>query len=244
MAKLKDMKLDILAFGAHPDDVELGCSGTIAKEVSLGKKVGIIDLTRGELGTRGSVEIRNSESAKASEILGVSVRENLDMRDGFFINDEAHQLKIIQMLRKYRPEIVLCNAIADRHIDHGKGSKLVSDACFLSGLVKIETELNGEKQQAWRPKVVYHYIQWQNIEPDFVVDISGFLDKKMESVLAYGSQFYDPNSNEPVTPIASKNFLDSVKYRAEDFGRLVGVEYAEGFTTERYLAVNSLADLK
>lgn len=238
------MKLDILAFGAHPDDVELGCSGTIAKEVSLGKKVGIIDLTRGELGTRGSVEIRNSESAKASEILGVSVRENLDMRDGFFINDEAHQLKIIQMLRKYRPEIVLCNAIADRHIDHGKGSKLVSDACFLSGLVKIETELNGEKQQAWRPKVVYHYIQWQNIEPDFVVDISGFLDKKMESVLAYGSQFYDPNSNEPVTPIASKNFLDSVKYRAEDFGRLVGVEYAEGFTTERYLAVNSLADLK
>lgn len=244
MAKLKDMKLDILAFGAHPDDVELGCSGTIAKEVSLGKKVGIIDLTRGELGTRGSVEIRNSESAKASEILGVSVRENLDMRDGFFINDEAHQLKIIQMLRKYRPEIVLCNAITDRHIDHGKGSKLVSDACFLSGLVKIETELNGEKQQAWRPKVVYHYIQWQNIEPDFVVDISGFMDQKMQSVLAYGSQFYDPNSNEPVTPIASKNFLDSVKYRAEDFGRLVGVEYAEGFTTERYLAVNSLADLK
>lgn len=238
------MKLDILAFGAHPDDVELGCSGTIAKEVSLGKKVGIIDLTRGELGTRGSVEIRNSESAKASEILGVSVRENLDMRDGFFINDEAHQLKIIQMLRKYRPEIVLCNAIADRHIDHGKGSKLVSDACFLSGLVKIETELNGEKQQAWRPKVVYHYIQWQNIEPDFVVDISGFLDQKMESVLAYGSQFYDPNSKEPVTPITSKTFLDSVKYRAEDLGRLVGVEYAEGFTTERYLAVNSLGDLK
>ena len=148
------------------------------------------------------------------------------------------------MLRKYRPEIVLCNAIADRHIDHGKGSKLVSDACFLSGLVKIETELNGEKQQAWRPKVVYHYIQWQNIEPDFVVDISGFLDKKMESVLAYGSQFYDPNSKEPVTPITSKTFLDSVKYRAEDLGRLVGVAYAEGFTTERYLAVNSLDDLK
>ena len=238
------MKLDILAFGAHPDDVELGCSGTIAKEVSLGKKVGIIDLTRGELGTRGSVEIRNSESAKASEILGVVVRENLDMRDGFFINDEAHQLKIIQMLRKYRPEIVLCNAITDRHIDHGKGSKLVSDACFLSGLVKIETELNGEKQQAWRPKVVYHYIQWQNIEPDFVVDISEFIGKKMESVLAYSSQFYDPNSKEPVSPITSKNFLDSVKYRAQDFGRLVGVEYAEGFTTERYLAVNSLGDLK
>jgi len=238
------MKLDILAFGAHPDDVELGCSGTIAKEVALGKKVGIIDLTRGELGTRGSVEIRNSESAKAAEILGVSIRENLDMRDGFFINDEAHQLKVIQMIRKYQPEIVLCNAITDRHIDHGKGSKLVSDACFLSGLVKIETELNGEKQQAWRPKVVYHYIQWQTIEPDFVVDVSGFMVAKMESVQAYGSQFYDPNSKEPVTPIASKNFLDSIKYRAQDLGRLVGVEYAEGFTTERYVAVNSLADLK
>lgn len=238
------MKLDILAFGAHPDDVELGCSGTIAKEVSLGKKVGIIDLTRGELGTRGSVEIRNSESAKASEILGVVVRENLDMRDGFFVNDETHQLKVIEMIRKYQPEIVLCNAITDRHIDHGKGSKLVSDACFLSGLRQIKTELNGEAQEAWRPKVVYHYIQWQNIEPDFVVDISKFMDKKMESVLAYGSQFYDPKSNEPVTPITSKNFLDSVKYRAEDLGRLVGVEYAEGFTTERYLAVNSLGDLK
>ena len=238
------MKLDILAFGAHPDDVELGCSGTIAKEVSLGKKVGIIDLTRGELGTRGSVEIRNSESAKASEILGVVVRENLDMRDGFFVNDETHQLKVIEMIRKYQPEIVLCNAITDRHIDHGKGSKLVSDACFLSGLRQIKTELNGEAQEAWRPKVVYHYIQWQNIEPDFVVDISEFIGKKMESVLAYGSQFYDPKSNEPVTPITSKNFLDSVKYRAEDLGRLVGVEYAEGFTTERYLAVNSLGDLK
>ena len=238
------MKLDILAFGAHPDDVELGCSGTIAKEVSLGKKVGIIDLTRGELGTRGSVEIRNSESAKASEILGVVVRENLDMRDGFFVNDEAHQLKVIEMIRKYQPEIVLCNAVKDRHIDHGKGSKLVSDACFLSGLRQIKTELNGEAQEAWRPKVVYHYIQWQNIEPDFVVDISEFMDKKMDSVLAYGSQFYDPNSKEPVSPITSKNFLDSVKYRAQDLGRLVGVDYAEGFTTERYLAVNSLGDLK
>ena len=238
------MKLDILAFGAHPDDVELGCSGTIAKEVSLGKKVGIIDLTRGELGTRGSVAIRNEESAKASEILGVTVRRNLDMRDGFFVNDEAHQIKVIELIRKYQPEIVLCNAITDRHIDHGKGSKLVSDACFLSGLRQIKTELNGETQEAWRPKLVYHYIQWQNIEPDFVVDISEFIGKKMESVLAYGSQFYDPNSKEPVSPITSKNFLDSVKYRAQDLGRLVGVEYAEGFTTERYLAVNSLGDLK
>ena len=238
------MKLDILAFGAHPDDVELGCSGTIAKEVSLGKKVGIIDLTRGELGTRGSVAIRNEESAKASEILGVTVRRNLDMRDGFFVNDEAHQIKVIELIRKYQPEIVLCNAITDRHIDHGKGSKLVSDACFLSGLRQIKTELNGEAQEAWRPKVVYHYIQWQNIEPDFVVYISEFINKKMESVLAYGSQFYDPNSKEPVSPITSKNFLDSVKYRAQDLGRLVGVEYAEGFTTERCLAVNSLGDLK
>ena len=238
------MKLDILAFGAHPDDVELGCSGTIAKEIGLGKKVGIVDLTRGEIGTRGSVEIRNSESAKASAILGVIARENLDMRDGFFLNDEAHQLKIIEMIRKYKPEIVLCNAIQDRHIDHGKGSKLVSDACFLSGLIQIKTELNGVQQEAWRPKIVYHYIQWQNIEPDFVVDISDFMDKKMASVLAYASQFYNPNSNEPVSPITSKNFLDSVKYRAQDLGRLVNVTYAEGFTTERYLAVNCLSDLK
>ena len=237
------MKLDILAFGAHPDDVELGCSGTLAKEISLGKKVGIIDLTRGELGTRGSVAIRNSESANASEILGVSVRENLDMRDGFFINDEAHQMKVIEMLRKYRPEIVLCNAIQDRHIDHGKGSKLVSDACFLSGLRRIETIVDGKLQEAWRPKVVYHYIQWENITPDFVVDISGFLEKKMESILAYSSQFYKENTSEPESPITSKNFLDSVKYRAQDLGRIIGTEHGEGFTVERYLAVNSLSDL-
>ena len=237
------MKLDILAFGAHPDDVELGCSGTLAKEISLGKKVGIIDLTRGELGTRGSVAIRNSESANASEILGVSVRENLDMRDGFFINDEAHQMKVIEMLRKYRPEIVLCNAIQDRHIDHGKGSKLVSDACFLSGLRRIETTVDGKLQEAWRPKVVYHYIQWENITPDFVVDISGFLEIKMESILAYSSQFYKENSSEPESPISSKNFLDSVKYRAQDLGRIIGTAHGEGFTVERYLAVNSLSDL-
>lgn len=237
------MKLDILAFGAHPDDVELGCSGTIAKEISLGKKVGIIDLTRGELGTRGSAETRDKEAQEAAKILGVSIRENLGFRDGFFVNDEFHQLEIIKMIRKYQPEIVLCNAIDDRHIDHGKGSKLVSDACFLSGLIKIETQLEGVIQKAWRPKVVYHYIQWKNIEPDFAVDITGFIDTKMGSVLAYGTQFYDPNSKEPVTPITSKNFLDSIKYRAQDLGRLIGVEYAEGFTVERYLAVNSLGDL-
>lgn len=237
------MKLDIVAFGAHPDDVELGCGGTITKEISLGKKVGIIDLTRGELGTRGSVEIRNQESANAAKILGVQVRENLDMRDGFFLNDESHQLEIIKMLRKYKPEIVLCNAIDDRHIDHGKGSQLVSDACFLSGLMKIETELNGEKQEAWRPKLVYHYMQWKNITPDFVVDISGFNEKRIEAILAYSSQFYDPNSDEPETPIASKNFLESLNYRAQDLGRLIGTDYAEGFTVERYLAVNSLGNL-
>ena len=238
------MKLDILCFGAHPDDVELSCSGTILKEIASGKKVGIVDLTRGELGTRGSAEIRDAEAAKAAEILGVSVRENLGFRDVFFVNDEKHQLEVIKMIRKYQPEIVLCNAIDDRHIDHSKGSKLVSDACFLSGLRRIETVLNDEVQNAWRPKQVYHYIQWKNIEPDFVVDISGYMGTKLESVLAYSSQFYDPNSKEPVTPITSKTFLDSIKYRAEDLGRLVGVTHAEGFTTERYLAVNSLADLK
>lgn len=237
------MKLDILAFGAHPDDVELGCSGTLAKEVSLGKKVGIIDLTRGELGTRGSVEIRDAEARLAAEILGISIRENLNMRDGFFVNDEAHQMKIIEMIRKYQPEIVICNAIQDRHVDHGKGSKLVSDACFLSGLRKIETIYDGILQESWRPKVVYHYIQWATIKPDFVVDITGFMDIKVKSILAYSSQFYNENSNEPVTPIATKNFLESVHYRSQDFGRLVGVDYAEGFTTERYLAVNRLSDL-
>ncbi|WP_338378009.1 bacillithiol biosynthesis deacetylase BshB1 [uncultured Flavobacterium sp.] len=238
------MKLDILAFGAHPDDVELGAAGTIAKEVSLGKKVGIIDLTRGELGSRGSAEIRDEEGRKGAEILGVAVRENLRFRDGFFVNDEKHQMEIIKMIRKYRPEIVLCNAIEDRHIDHAKGSNLVSDACFLSGLIKIETFLDGQKQEHWRPKQVYHYMQWKNLEPDFVVDITGFMDKKMDSVLAYSSQFYDPNSKEPITPITSKNFLDSIKYRAQDLGRIVGVDFAEGFTAERYLAINSLSDLK
>ncbi len=237
------MKLDILAFGAHPDDVELGCGATLAKEISLGKKAGIVDLTRGELGTRGSAEIRDEEARKAAEVLGIAVRENLRFRDGFFVNDEAHQLEVIKMIRKYRPEIVLCNAIDDRHIDHGKGSKLVSDACFLSGLRRIETEVDGVAQEAWRPKVVYHYIQWKNITPDFVVDVTGFIDKKVEAILAYGSQFYEPNSNEPTTPIATKNFLDSLHYRSQDLGRLIGTDYAEGFTAERYLAVSSLENL-
>ncbi|HZH69774.1 MAG TPA: bacillithiol biosynthesis deacetylase BshB1 [Flavobacteriaceae bacterium] len=238
------MKLDILAFGAHPDDVELGCGATIAKEISLGKKVGIVDLTRGELGTRGSAEIRDEEASAAAKILGVEVRENLRFRDGFFVNDEAHQMEIIKMLRKYRPEIVLCNAVSDRHIDHAKGSKLVSDACFLSGLRRITTNHDGVEQEAWRPKLVYHYIQWESIEPDFVVDVSEFMDIKIEAVLAYKSQFYDPNSTEPASPIATKNFTESVEYRAKDLGRLIFSDYAEGFTVERYLAVNSLSDLK
>lgn len=237
------MKLDILAFGAHPDDVELGAAATIAKEVSLGKKVGIIDLTQGELGTRGSKELRKTEALRAAKILGVTLRENLKFADGFFVNDKRHQLEVIKLIRKYKPEIVLCNAIEDRHIDHGKGSKLVSDACFLSGLEKIETEFEGEIQKKWRPKLIYHYLQWNNSKPDFVVDISNFMDIKMEAVLAYTSQFYDPNSKESETPISSKNFTDSVNYRAKDLGRLIGVEYAEGFTVERLIAIASLDKL-
>ncbi|WP_420399410.1 bacillithiol biosynthesis deacetylase BshB1 [Flagellimonas sp.] len=236
------MKLDILVFGAHPDDAELGAGGTIAKEVARGKKVGIIDLTRGELGTRGTAEIRDEEAAKAAEILGVAVRENMQFADGFFVNDKSHQMEIIKMVRKYRPDVVLCNAVDDRHIDHAKGSQLVSDACFLSGLVKIDTKMDGDDQwqQPWRPRVVYHFIQWKNLEPDFVVDVSGFIEKKNEAILAYSSQFFDPKSDEPETPISSKNFIDSVTYRARDMGRLVGVGYAEGFNVERFVAVDNL----
>lgn len=237
------MKLDILVFGSHPDDVELSCGATLAKEISLGKKVGIVDLTRGELGTRGTADIRDAEAADAAKILGVTVRENLRFRDGFFTNDEAHQLEVIKMIRKYQPEIVIANAVDDRHIDHGKGSKLVSDASFLSGLRRIETALEGENQEAWRPKLVYHYIQWKNLIPDFVVDVTGFMDIKVASLMAYKSQFYDPDSKEPVTPIATKNFKDSILYRAADLGRLINTEYAEGFTVERYLAVSSLGNL-
>ncbi len=238
------MKLDILAIGAHPDDVELGCGGTIAKEIANGKNVGIIDLTRGELGTRGTAETRDEEAYNAGKILGVKARINLGFADGFFVNDKAHQMEIIKMIRKFQPEIVLCNAVDDRHIDHGKGSKLVSDACFLSGLIKIETYHDDDVQEPWRPKQVYHYIQWKNLEPDFVVDVSDFIDKKQEAVLAYKTQFYNSDSKEPETPISSKNFTDSVIYRSNDLGRLVGVEYAEGFTVERYVAVDSLFDIK
>ena len=240
------MKIDILAFGAHPDDVELSCGGTILKEIHNGKTVGIIDLTKGELGTRGSVQTRAAEASNAASILGVSIRKNLSFSDGFIVNDKAHQLEVIKLIRHYQPEIVLCNAIDDRHIDHGVASKLVSDACFLSGLVKIETKsIASEAIQApWRPKSIYHYIQWKPLDPDFVVDISEQIDQKMEAVLAYSTQFYTPNSQDPETPISSKNFVDSIRYRAADLGRLTAVAYAEGFNVERLPAIDSLFDLK
>jgi len=238
------IKLDILAFGAHPDDVELGCAGTLANEIALGKKVGIIDLTRGELGTRGSAEIRDQEAAEAAKILGISIRENLKLKDGFFQNNEESQRLIIQKIRQYQPEIVLCNAITDRHIDHAKGSQLVSHACFLSGLRKIETFYDHKLQETWRPKQIYHYIQWENIKPDFVVDISLYMDKKLETVFAYKSQFFDNQSKEPSTPIATQNFQESISYRAKDLGRIVGVDYAEGFTVERMIALDNLSKIK
>ena len=238
------MKVDILAFGAHPDDVELGCAGSILSAVASGKSVGVVDLTRGELGTRGSAVIRDEEARNAAEILGVSFRENLKFRDGFFVNDEKHQMEVIKLIRKHQPDIVLCNAIDDRHIDHSKGSDLVSHACFLSGLSKIKTsDREGEEQLEWRPKQVYHYIQWKEIEPNFVVDISPFLEKKMEVIKAYKSQFFDSNSKAPETPISSQNFLNSVRYRAQNLGRLSGVLAAEGFTTERTPVIQSFNNL-
>ena len=240
------MKIDILAIGAHPDDIELGAGGTIAKEIANGKKVGIIDLTRGELGTRGTAETRDAEAEAAKNILGASFRINMGFADGFFVNDRVHQLELIKMLRKFQPDIVLCNALDDRHIDHPKGSSLVSHACFLSGLLKVDTKFDEddmEWQEPWRPSKVYHYIQWKNSEPDFVVDVTGYLEKKLEAVFAYKTQFHKQDSNEPITPISSTNFKDSISYRAQDLGRLIGTEHAEGFNVERYVAVKSLYDL-
>lgn len=237
------MKLDILAFAAHPDDVELSCSGTLMKHIKAGKTVGIVDLTEGELGSRGSVELRHEEAAESSRILGLSVRENLKMRDGFFDLSEENKLKIVEQIRRFRPEIVLANAIEDRHPDHGRASKLVSEACFLAGLRKIETSWNGEPQEAYRPKVVYHYIQDRYVRPDFVIDVTDFVDRKMESIKAFKSQFYDPNSNEPQTPISGEDFIDFLKGRMSEFGRAIGVNYAEGFTVERFAGVDSLFDL-
>ena len=241
---MNDYNIDILAIGAHPDDVELGCSGTIAKEIAEGKKVGILDLTRGELGTRGTAEIRDSEAKSAADILGVSFRENLNFKDGFFINDLNHQLKLIEVIRKYKPSIILCNAIDDRHIDHPKGAKLVVDSCFLSGLKKINTICDGVNQEPWRPKNIYHYIQWKSLTPDFVVDISEYFETKIKAVKAFKSQFYDGNQSVHDTPISTKNFLDSIEYRAKDLGRLTSVDYAEGFIAARLPLVESISDLK
>ncbi|MDG1264565.1 MAG: bacillithiol biosynthesis deacetylase BshB1 [Flavobacteriaceae bacterium] len=232
------MKVDILAFGAHPDDVELGCAGSILSSIDEGKSIGIVDLTRGELGTRGDLKTRDREAKNAAAILGVSFRKNLGFRDGFFVNDETHQLEIIKLIRTHKPNVVLCNAVDDRHIDHTKGSKLVSDACFLSGLIKIDTQ-----QEVWRPKQVYHYIQWKDIKPDFVVDVSQFIDQKVEAIKAYKSQFFDASNKAPQTPISTQNFLNSVRYRAQNLGRLAGVDAAEGFTTERVAGIQSFDNL-
>ena len=233
------MKCDILAFGAHPDDVELGCGGTIIKMVSEGKKVAVIDLTEGELGTRGTAETRAEEAKNGAELMGVFARENLGMKDGFLNNSEEYQMRVVKMIRKYKPEIVLANAIDDRHPDHAKAAKLVSDACFLAGLRKIETLDDNIQQEVWRPKHIFHYIQWKHINPEFVIDISSVMDKKIDACMAYKTQFYDPTSNEPITPIATKDFLESLTYRAQDLGRLSGVEFAEGFTTEKLIALKN-----
>ena len=238
------MKIDILAIGAHPDDVELGCSGTIAKEIANNKKVGILDLTKGELGTRGSAEIREKEANDAAKVLNVAFRENLNFKDGFFKNDEEHQLKLIQVIRKYKPDIILCNAIDDRHIDHPRGAKLVIDSCFLSGLKKIVTEYNNKEQEPWRPLNIYHYIQWKNLKPDFVVDISNFFEIKIKAVKSFKSQFYNEKESVHNTPISTKNFLDSIEYRARDLGRLTNVDYAEGFISARLPLIDNISVLK
>lgn len=233
------MKLDILAFGVHPDDVELGCSGTLLAAIAEGKKVGVVDLTRGELGTRGTVETRREEAARAAEIMGIQVRENLGMADGFFQNDETNLRKVIGMIRKYQPSVILANAFEDRHPDHGRSAKLVADAAFLSGLRKIETFSDGQLQEVWKPAYVFHYIQDRFIAPSFVVDITPFMDKKMEAVLAYSTQFFNPDLNEPQTYISSSQFLETVKARALMMGKRIGVGYAEGYYTEKTPGISS-----
>ncbi|MEN9350801.1 MAG: bacillithiol biosynthesis deacetylase BshB1 [Bacteroidota bacterium] len=233
------MKLDILAFGVHPDDVELGCAGTIMAAIDQGKKVGIVDLTRGELGTRGTPTTRTQEAAAAAKIMGVDVRENLDMADGFFVNDEAHQRKIIALIRKYQPEIILANAPEDRHPDHGRSAKLVSDAAFLSGLRKVETIHEGITQNAWRPAYTFHYIQDRFIQPSFVIDITAYMERKMEAVLAYGTQFTNADTSEPQTYISSPQFLETVKARALMLGKRIGVGYAEGYITEKIIGFSN-----
>jgi len=237
------MKLDLLAFGVHPDDVELSCSGVLLVEKNNGKKTGIIDLTEGELGTRGTAETRYQEAADAAKILGVDARENLQLADGFFKNDEDHQRKVIRIIRKYRPEIVLCNAPEDRHPDHGRSAQLVSDASFLSGLAKIETADNGISQEAWRPKYVLHYIQDRYLKPDFVVDISAVFEKKLEAIKAYKTQFHNPGIDGPQTYISTPDFLDSVIYRYKMFGKMIGVKYAEGFITDKTIGIRDFDSL-
>lgn len=239
------MKLDILVLASHPDDAELSCAGTIARHIALGHKVGIVDLTRGELGTRGTPELRAKEAGASAKILGVTVRENLGLKDGFFQNDPAQQLTVIRAVRKFQPEIVLANAVYDRHIDHGKGASLAYDACFLSGLIRIETvDDNGKRQDPWRPKVVYHYIQSLYIEPDFIVDVSDYWDIKVQAIKSFKSQFYDPQNDEEDTFISNPGFLKMIEARALDWGFAIGTKYGEGFTTRRYPGVNSLFDLK
>jgi len=236
------MKIDILAIAVHPDDIELGCSGTLMMEKLKGRSVGIIDLTQGELGTRGSVEMRKEEAAKAAAIMQLDVRENLEMADGFFKNDETHQRKLIRAIRKYRPEIVLANALDDRHPDHGRAGHLIKDACFLSGLRKIEThDNNGDLQTQWRPKYIFHYIQDRYYEPDFVYDITPVFERKIESIKAYASQFHSEkyNSNEPQTYISSPEFLNSIIGRQAMFGKMIGVPYAEGFKTEKMIGISN-----
>jgi N-acetylglucosamine malate deacetylase 1 len=234
------MKIDILAFGVHPDDVELGCAGTILAAIQQGKKAGVIDLTRGELGTRGNAETRNAESDAASKVLGLHARENLEMADGFFEHNQENLLKVIRVIRKYSPDIVLCNAPEDRHPDHGRSSKLVVDAAFLSGLRKIETlDDSGKAQEAWRPKYIFHYIQDKYIEPDFVFDISDFHDKKRQAIQCYATQFYNPELDEPNTYISSPEFLESITAREIILGKRIGVRYAEGFLTEKMIGIHS-----
>jgi bacillithiol biosynthesis deacetylase BshB1 len=238
------MKLDILAFAAHPDDVELGCSGTLLKHIRKGYKAGIIDLTRGEMGTRGSAAIRLAEVKDATKILGISVRENLAMKDGFFQNDPKHQVAVIEMIRKYRPEIVFANAVHDRHPDHGKAAQLVSESCFLAGLVKVDTRHEGKKQAPWRPRAVYHYIQDRHLQPNIIVDISEEIDQKLKCILAYKSQFYNPESKEPETAISSKEFLEFLLGRARDMGRTINARYGEGFTMARTAGIDDIFLLK
>ena len=237
------MKLDILAIGVHPDDVELGCGGTLLKHIEMGKKVGILDLTRGELGTRGSGTLRLKEAEAARKKMGALVRENLKMKDGFFQHTQENMLKIAKVIRRYQPEIVLANAISDRHPDHGRAAKLTADACFIAGLAKVKTYHKRKLQERWRPKAVYHYIQDHTLTPDFVVDITGYMDQKIEAVLCFGSQFYNPKSKELASPISSKSFLDSVRAKSSIYGRTSGVEFAEGFNTARPVAINDLFDI-